>query len=742
MNERNNYHSQAPDEYTLQAPSSLLPQLLARLSLQETADTSLVSQGKALLHPEWTVRANAVQALAKLSDQESFELLHFALHDADDAVRACAVRVLGKRGDAADFSLIEQLEAALRDPTWHVRETAVYALGNIEAFGSIASLSEMLHDSDDAVRRAAAQVIEQLQSAERKEQQENVESGIIQSSQFSLVPVRRWPQWIRLSVAHLIPGSHAKSEKDLPVLEEKQDVADQNIPAIYAVEMPAEHVSVRLVRPRRTWLRVLEQAVAVLLVLGIAISWFAISRLPRSSGGAPTVFNDKNARTLGTPAYTLSGSLSYIEQWSKDGRTFFSLQVDTRKQALEVPALDATTGHTTTYPVLDSSWVAALRNSNIEQVGHYLIALRPHGNHQATMEIWDITGQHAITTQTIPATIAGNGQVESPYVVASNDEQKLALFLPGETVTIWNIARGQKLLTLDGPVPYARGIPPEIKWYNHDQNLLIFARNNFLGTLEAWNTTTGKLLINQTYTSRRFFEPGISPDGRYLAFAFAATTLNLSGSSNSKASIDILLILDAQSGHTLHTYMLNEVNAAGVIFHWLPDSQRLLIVYLPMNSTRTQIHIHIMNVFTGQTTFDAFSTYTGFYWLTQDSQYLLLGSLDSGNSDNSCSMQIWQTSSGRLIATITTPGIHPNPFSLFYANNRYLIIGEKETLDIWDIPTGKLLYKYHGFTPFSVAGNGGGSVFWSPDGKYLTMIAWKTPLVGSADGVIAIWRMP
>src|SRR5579859_2522976 len=106
MNEHNNHQFQSPDENTLQAPHSLVPQLLARLGLDESPrvlDSSPESLGKAVSHPVWTVRATAIEALANLSDQQSLEWLLAALHDDDDeSVRACAARVLGKRGDAAD----------------------------------------------------------------------------------------------------------------------------------------------------------------------------------------------------------------------------------------------------------------------------------------------------------------------------------------------------------------------------------------------------------------------------------------------------------------------------------------------------------------------------------------------------------------------------------------------------------------------------------------------------------------
>jgi WD40 repeat protein len=65
---------------------------------------------------------------------------------------------------------------------------------------------------------------------------------------------------------------------------------------------------------------------------------------------------------------------------------------------------------------------------------------------------------------------------------------------------------------------------------------------------------------------------------------------------------------------------------------------------------------------------------------------------------------------------------------------------EKGNFDIWDIATGKLMYKYHGSTPFSIDGVNGSLVFWSPNGKYLAMIAGKTASIG--DGMLSIWRIP
>ena len=74
--------------------------------------------------------------------------------------------------------------------------------------------------------------------------------------------------------------------------------------------------------------------------------------------------------------------------------------------------------------------------------------------------------------------------------------------------------------------------------------------------------------------------------------------------------------------------------------------------------------------------------------------------------------------------------------SFFYENDQQMIVGLKDNFDIWDVASGKLLYKYHGSTPFSLAGVDGSIVFWSPDGKYLIMLAGTSSAIG--NGAMAI----
>jgi WD40 repeat protein len=352
------------------------------------------------------------------------------------------------------------------------------------------------------------------------------------------------------------------------------------------------------------------------------------------------------------------------------------------------------------------------------------------------MEIWDITGQRAITTQTVSAYIGGNGQVLSPYIVPSDNADKFAMFSPDGSVTIWDIASGQKLVTFQGKVSSSPpvAISPTIKWYDHDQYLLAFTRG---GALEAWNAATGERLFNLYNTARAYSPPTVSPDGDYLA--------RFSGPqqpAEAALRVDTLEILNAHSGSILHDYHLNMPQGAGVNINWLPDSSRLLMTDMLSNSknsstnvpTGNTIQVSIWNIFTGQTTFAITASHAETVWTTPDGQYLVIDSPDGR------SMKIWQLSSSHLVATVETPGIAIDPYAIFSVSNHYLVVGEKSSFDLWDMPTGKLLFKYHGFTPLTVDGDGGSNVFWSPDEKYLTIIAWKSASPGA--GILALWRMP
>ncbi len=516
--------------------------------------------------------------------------------------------------------------------------------------------------------------------------------------------------------------------------EEKQETTDKHMAAVHeVVNVPKKSVPVSPTRLRLPWFRGLEQCMAALMLLAVIAGWFALSHLPHSSSGSSIVFNDASAQPLSEPISTIKANFSGVTGWSPDGHTLVLLQVDTQKRELNVHMIDIASKHSTIYPVLDPSWMPALDVFNPFQIlmGRYLLAVRAKGENQATLEIWDITEQHAVSIQTIPALIASNGQVELPQIASSKNEQKLAVLSPDGTITIWNVANGQKLLTCEGKVSFREHLFPSlIRWYNNDQSLL-FSRND-TDSITAWNTATGMSLFNLTDANKASSMPLASPDNKYLALSVGPRP-----PAGTSFHANILEILDAHSGQVLHKYNINAPSDIAVSTTWLSDSMRMLLTYMPDNNVGTspslQTQVYTWNVSTGQKTFVVSFSQTISRGTTPDGQYLIL------SNNNGRSMEIWQTNSGHKVATVTTPGTYARTDSFFYTNNQQMIIGQKGNFDIWDITTGKLLYKYHGSTPFSIDGVNGSFVFWSPDEKYLVMMAGKSISIG--DGMVSIWRI-
>ena len=127
------------------------------------------------------------------------------------------------------------------------------------------------------------------------------------------------------------------------------------------------------------------------------------------------------------------------------------------------------------------------------------------------------------------------------------------------------------------------------------------------------------------------------------------------------------------------------------------------------------------------------------YWFTPDGRFLIL------YRDDQSGMQIWQTESGRLVASINTPPFHPRADMIFAVSNDVIIQGEGRDFYVWSVASGKLLYAYHGPTPFAAPAIISTFVDLSPDGKYLRMVAGNNlPSIEgdtSDTGVLAIWRL-
>jgi len=84
-----------------------------------------------------------------------------SLNSTDTTLRDDTVNMLSKIGEPA----VQPLLAILTDNNWHVRESAVSALGKIKAPQSVKALVNMLDDDHWQVRRTAAYVLGKMDSS-------------------------------------------------------------------------------------------------------------------------------------------------------------------------------------------------------------------------------------------------------------------------------------------------------------------------------------------------------------------------------------------------------------------------------------------------------------------------------------------------------------------------------------------------------------------------------------------------
>ncbi len=98
-------------------------------------------------------RAGAVQALARIDGADADELLIGAMVDQDPWVRFFAARGVGQRRQAGAVTVLTTLAA--QDPAYHVRLSAVEALGRVGTVEAIRCLATLIDGSDRELAHSA-----------------------------------------------------------------------------------------------------------------------------------------------------------------------------------------------------------------------------------------------------------------------------------------------------------------------------------------------------------------------------------------------------------------------------------------------------------------------------------------------------------------------------------------------------------------------------------------------------------
>ncbi len=309
------------------APATLIPSVLKRLRAGQTIlqqEESMVTQieqcSTALHNPDWHERATAARTLGEMGKSGAFsesgeqmliEALLATSHDEDESVRAAAVQALGMAGEHAPVGRVVE---ALHDPAWHVREVAALTLGILAERTAVEPLVAILHDEneDPCVREAAKIALRQIHP-EVLSSLTSQEAGAVhlqtQHSPEAAAPLYQpaTPFAARFTaLAGRWSGrrsldNHRQEEEDGDDTIEPSSLDGDASPGR---PLP-QPVGVTPRRPDRSR-RIAEGTLAVLLIVGIALSWLALARAFRlTAPGSST-----------RPARTPLASSTVYPQWS------------------------------------------------------------------------------------------------------------------------------------------------------------------------------------------------------------------------------------------------------------------------------------------------------------------------------------------------------------------------------------------------------------------------------------------
>jgi len=164
------------------------------------------------------------------------------------------------------------------------------------------------------------------------------------------------------------------------------------------------------------------------------------------------------------------------------------------------------------------------------------IAYSPGGNQLATagedglIRVWDMTSmatevlvdgflaRPVLLHQSEPTLIL-QAPTEVSGVAFSSDGQRLAAYIPGASITVWDVNLGQQLLELSGVSDYAAGVA-----FSPDDEYIVGPSGTLGVTL--WNANTGQEVIS-LFDSSPIARVAFSRDGAYLGTAARDGTATL-----------------------------------------------------------------------------------------------------------------------------------------------------------------------------------------------------------------------
>ncbi|GCE05426.1 HEAT repeat domain-containing protein [Dictyobacter aurantiacus] len=545
-------------------PPSLLSGVLNRLDLdqQQTRPAQRSKVLKNLSHPDWYVRAAAVQEVGGWGDPTFMKLLEQVAGDEHVSVRAAAIYALGRIKMDLSMPLLVQ---ALHDPEWQVREKAVLALTEQGSQASLEFIQMALYDPDNTVREAASYALQRLEAeastaslssavtlslaSEGSEEHAPLHQTIVKSSGWLAQKLFGfWPGWRR---SQHIQGEHMK----------------QQTPFIPEPHLLPRNV-VRQPRPRR---RAIMTGLVFAVVIVVVFAWVVLLQQRQltgsetAHGGHPGSVATQVATRLPSPSPTPASNrkVSTVYTYDSPYRSVFSVawSPDGKRIVMvdnTIKSWDATTGkNTITYANSPAGDVTAVAWS---PDGRFIVGSG------ANAQLWDANSGQSLGVYT-PQIQAGQTPSANDLIYDSSwspDGSLIASAANGKaygfSVQVWNPQTRQIVFSIpSNPVSYIRHVrwSPDGKYlaFDDDGKVLVYSvathklvsqntgsvfawspdgekiisADDNHGTMLIWQSTTGQTLSTLQYQDPSHGLVGAtaliwSVDGRHIALAAGSLT--------------------------------------------------------------------------------------------------------------------------------------------------------------------------------------------------------------------------
>ncbi len=308
-------------------------------------------------------------------------------------------------------------------------------------------------------------------------------------------------------------------------------------------------------------------------------------------------------------------------------------------------------------------------------------ALSPDGTRMAfgsfdnIATLWDLaTGQLLLTLQ---------GHTNAvPNVVFSPDGSRIATASADNTAKIWDAATGNLLLTLSGHAQTVVGLA-----FSPDGTRIATA--GFDSTGKVWDARTGKELVTLYGHTNFLTDIAFSPDGKRVATV----------SFDRKA-----IVWDAEKGTILFTFLGHGDIVEGVAFS--PDGKRLVTTSRD-NTAKVWDLVPTREL---RTLSNGLLGYWGFS-VSSDGK-LVAAAVSPGTA-----VDVWDAATGRLLITLPAveAGVADNADIAFSPDGSRLARANqvKATVQVWDVAMGKVLLEMKAHQNYLIR------VAYSPDGRQI-----------------------